>query len=333
VRRPAWILLLLLVTLAAACSSEGPDATASATDLRWLGRFGDWVGRYGASIDAANRAAIGISNGQSNDVEVRRLLYDLRGCDKALDLVTEPSNDRFDEAFDLAGQFCEAVGKAAESLTTARRDRSFSAALDARRRLLNATEVINQVDGAVERNLAANELLPSRAGLGSRIDDRLGRLATEIVGRSVEVRCWTAEDWRTVKREWTAYYDERPDLVGLADHATFRIHLAPGPCRGLAEVREGITTPERVAEPVQVLAHEIEHLRAPGYEYEVECRALQRMVGVAGWLGVKPAMARALADWYWREWYPSMPDEYRSDECRSGGRLDLRPETPAWPSR
>jgi len=27
-----------------------------------------------------------------------------------------------------------------------------------------------------------------------------------------------------------------------------------------------------------------------------------------------------------------MPEDYRSDECRDGGALDLRPDSPAWPS-
>jgi hypothetical protein len=29
--------------------------------------------------------------------------------------------------------------------------------------------------------------------------------------------------------------------------------------------------------------------------------------------------------------YPNEPDDYRSDECRDGGQLDLRPASPFFP--
>ncbi len=28
--------------------------------------------------------------------------------------------------------------------------------------------------------------------------------------------------------------------------------------------------------------------------------------------------------------YPNLPPEYRTDECRNGGPLDVRPETSVW---
>jgi hypothetical protein len=41
--------------------------------------------------------------------------------------------------------------------------------------------------------------------------------------------------------------------------------------------------------------------------------------------------ARSLALSFLATQYARMPDAYRSPECRDGGSLDLRPESPVWP--
>jgi hypothetical protein len=92
---------------------------------------------------------------------------------------------------------------------------------------------------------------------------------------------------------------------------------------------ESPTLDEVVA--VQVLTHESYHLSGIRSESEAECKALQRLDEVAVWLGATVEQARALADRYWAEVYPRMPDGYRSNDCVDGGRLDVAPSDVAWP--
>ena len=66
-------------------------------------------------------------------------------------------------------------------------------------------------------------------------------------------------------------------------------------------------------------------------EAETECAALQRLDEVAGWLGATPEQARALAERYWVDVVPRMPEGYRSRDCVDGGRLDAAPTDPVWP--
>jgi hypothetical protein len=82
---------------------------------------------------------------------------------------------------------------------------------------------------------------------------------------------------------------------------------------------------------VHVLAHEAEHLAGYTSEAVAECRSVQTTEQTALLLGATPAQARALAVWYATDVYPRMPDDYRSDECHDGGRLDLHPNDPRWP--
>ena len=82
---------------------------------------------------------------------------------------------------------------------------------------------------------------------------------------------------------------------------------------------------------VQVLAHEAYHLAGLTVEAEAECAAMQRLPDVAGWLGATPTQARALAERYWSEVYPRLPEDYRDGQCRAGGALDSSPADGVWP--
>lgn len=82
---------------------------------------------------------------------------------------------------------------------------------------------------------------------------------------------------------------------------------------------------------VQVLTHESYHLAGIASEAETECKALQRIDDVAGWLGASPDQSRSLAERYYDEIYPRMPTAYRSRECVDQGELDVAPDDPTWP--
>src|SRR5687767_7282188 len=62
------------------------------------------------------------------------------------------------------------------------------------------------VEIAERPGLAWERSLPVRTGLTdvSRIEPNLGRVASRIAGRKVEVRCWSEDDWEVVSAEWQA---------------------------------------------------------------------------------------------------------------------------------
>lgn len=87
----------------------------------------------------------------------------------------------------------------------------------------------------------------------------------------------------------------------------------------------------RSAWAVQTLSHEAWHLAGELDEARTQCFGLQTTAYVAVRLGAEREEAQALATYLYRHVYPVMPANYRSAECRDGGTLDLRPETPVFP--
>jgi hypothetical protein len=87
----------------------------------------------------------------------------------------------------------------------------------------------------------------------------------------------------------------------------------------------------RLAQDVKVLAHESQHLRGITDEATAECYGIQETAFTARDLGASRAEADAMARYVWLA-LRYMPPAYVSDECRPGGKLDLRPDTPTWPS-
>ena len=62
-------------------------------------------------------------------------------------------------------------------------------------------------------------------------------MASERAEEAVEVRCWTAADWRRVVREdnaWVDTADDPDELYGWQDDDTSRIHMRLDQCNELA---------------------------------------------------------------------------------------------------
>ena len=184
--------------------------------------------------------------------------------------------------------------------------------------------------------------LPTVGGMTevSRIEPLYSRLASSIAGRRVEVRCWSEEDWLERSEEVAAWANgnTRPGpWSGYVSWDRKRANLAPAVCRSLAKWAYERHWPDDrwdgyyFAWSVKALAHEAQHLRGIKSEAEAECYALQSMRLVGTELGLDDERAEFLAEYAWRYFYPRARGEYRSDECRDGGDLDLRPETVVWP--
>ncbi len=82
---------------------------------------------------------------------------------------------------------------------------------------------------------------------------------------------------------------------------------------------------------VHVLTHEAMHLASRLEESAAECAALQRDAWVAQQLGASEAEGQALAERYWREVYPRMPDAYTDRACAADAALDESPGDGVWP--
>jgi hypothetical protein len=82
---------------------------------------------------------------------------------------------------------------------------------------------------------------------------------------------------------------------------------------------------------VHVLTHEAVHVKGERSEAVTECTAMQWDARTAELLGASEQQARALQLAYWTDVYPHLSDDYRSSECRPGGRLDLTPGDGSWP--
>jgi hypothetical protein len=172
----------------------------------------------------------------------------------------------------------------------------------------------------------------------SRVEPRLGEVASWLSGKPVEVRCWSQADWIMLLREEKAYTKHRidEDTLGFAGIDGTRINLAPDVCDGLVDLGYDHARPSSaaarfpLAAAVVTLAHEPQHTKGIAVEAQAECYAIQLAAATAGRLGVDRRYAAGLARLYWTHYGEELP-AYRSPECRDGGAYDLRRANSVWP--
>jgi hypothetical protein len=171
---------------------------------------------------------------------------------------------------------------------------------------------------------------------------RLAEIASSIAGRDVHVSC-PGPLGRLLEHE-IVDGSVRFDESGKPASETRLRSRSCGTLDAVAEGRRdavlaclaaggGTCGPEGedVTRAVDVLAHESWHLAGLTDEAETECRALQSIAWVAQRLGASETEGRALARHHWEDGYRRMAQRYRSSDCADGGRLDLRPDSRAWP--
>ena len=92
-------------------------------------------------------------------------------------------------------------------------------------------------------------------------------------------------------------------------------------CRDLADyLRSDKRAPPRAQVIAgHVLTHEAMHMAGAMSESGAECAALRRDAETALMLGGTADQARALAADYRRSVYPTLPPDYRSEDCPSHG--------------
>jgi hypothetical protein len=155
---------------------------------------------------------------------------------------------------------------------------------------------------------------------------RFGSIATALAGRHVSVHCQGAVGALVdvSDRSGSVEFDAEGHPAGSTN-------LARSTCKALSRIAHGRRQRLAVAAgAVETLAHESYHLAGVRDEAVTECYGLQGMTFVARRLGATPGQARAYVTYAWAR-YPGLPFDYQTADCTDGGRLDLHPETGAWP--
>jgi hypothetical protein len=167
---------------------------------------------------------------------------------------------------------------------------------------------------------------------------RLAAVVAPYAGTTPVVLCWPGSDWDELSEEVRLVRGGDFRLAGYADWTRDRIHLAPRVCDPLKRFFGGNYSPNlnlqsyELAESLATLAHEGEHLRSPdATEAEVECVALQRVRDLVRGAGRSQSYGNLMAGLAWNVGYPANLSEYKTNVCRNGGPLDLRPQSDVWP--
>jgi hypothetical protein len=155
---------------------------------------------------------------------------------------------------------------------------------------------------------------------------RYGAIASELAKREVGVRCQGLFGHLVdIGQELgTVQFDAEGDPADKTD-------LKRDACTWLREFEKDQKINQRSAMAVHVVAHEAFHLRGWTDEAVTECYGVQHTAFVARRLGASADKAQALARIYWEFVYPDLPDEYRTDDCGNGKRLDLNKDSDIWP--
>jgi hypothetical protein len=172
----------------------------------------------------------------------------------------------------------------------------------------------------------------------SRIEPRFGQAVAVVAGLGAEVRCWSVADWQRLRVEWGNWRGQELGPWGAyTTRKQFRVHLSPSICATLTRlvddevpVRED-PWPEQLAWSVGALAHEAQHVRGVMNEGKAECFGIQSIAKIAEALGRRSEEGRYLARLHWTSTYLARASRFRPEQCRDGGRLDVHPETHAWP--
>lgn len=165
-------------------------------------------------------------------------------------------------------------------------------------------------------------------------DARLTDAARAMLPADVTVWCWNETVWSEAERRLAQEIGEKgAEFGGIADPYAYDIHLDGWVCDELAALEPGSDDDELAqADALSIFTHETRHFSSTGsLEAATECAALQRMDEMGAALGASEEHREKLQRLAWEELYPTLPQEYRSAECKAGGVLDREPETPEFP--
>lgn len=318
---------------------------ATAEERRWLQDLGAWLLRFTTDLAELREVALDgrtLARAQAGDKaaldEIERALEPLRRCSVTFgDEVAEPPTRRTETGTELMAEVCVHYERFAEATVPALagdREQAREAGEEAEK----ARELVVEFNKMLPPGEAQSVPVVDAPSRRSRINPRYGDAAEAFTRMPTEVRCWSRRDWPKLLAEERAFTGRSlpPDTAGITAFGSFRINLAPVVCSLLDRFAYRNFRPASaedkaaVALAVGVLAHEAEHRLGVFDEAAAECYGMQRMAVLARALGATRAYAASLEELLWLA-YPTLDAEYRSPECRDGGKLDVDPASDAWP--
>lgn len=300
-----------------------------APELRWLDRYARWEPVlyrtadhvFAVVEDGGRRAA-------------RSAAKPFARCVRELPMGPAPSTRLASFAKQIQ-RTCAAIQRAVRVATatgaygTGSRDRRVDFELEQARRSLAAAH------GMLP--LGARRELPVRGGRTavSRVEPHFTRAASEAGEVDVEVRCWAEADWRRLISQSIRLGHGGKDVLGfVVGPGGSRIHLSPELCSALVLTVYGAPRTDeeqvRAGEALLALAHEAQHSAGVADEAKATCFALQTVTELAYALKLRKPLIERLVERYWRH-ANELPRQYRSKQCRDGGKLDLSPGDDTWP--
>ena len=289
--RPGLLAVVAAFVLSGCSGESSPVRTSgplTTPELGWIRAESAWaIAIYDEELGPAPGAAL------------------VRECKQRLAEVGEPPTDRIRPALARAKATCPLL-----------------AAPGSRHRAEDVLEATDDILSPLLRSEQDVDLTDERTTT-SRADLAMSAQASKSVDDPVEVRCWSAADWRRVVGErnaWTDSSDDPEDLYGWADTSDGTIQMRIGDCNLLRRLGDEdlLAWPrdEQVdtADSVATFAHEIQHFVQPdAEEVEAECGARRTLVGTPRRLGATSAEAARLAALYRSDVYPDLDSEYRSN--------------------
>ena len=337
-----FAVILAAGTLAVGCAAEKPQGEvlgagvedgswATRAELVWVGKLGAWNTRLvrglqtAASIETNPRLVKLL--GRRDGATMYRHEQALRpavSCES--DLMTQVGvapTDRLAHALDIFRRACTQLERFSSAVTFAVYRHKDSEFRQAREAASQARTLLDQADELLPPGEVRGLPVVGGNSSSSRIEPRFSKVASELAGKDVEVRCWSLADWRHLMREERAYTQGKlhQDLLGFAGIGDDRINLAPEACEGLVDLTYNKSRPSDpanvllLAASVVVLAHEPQHSKGIANEAVAECAAIHAAERTALRLGVRRAYARLLVQTYWQH-YDEEPAAYRTPDCR-----------------
>jgi hypothetical protein len=329
---PVAIAQELEALIAPATLAKPRHRYANLAELRWIGAWRTWSRQMQLVSD---RLGVMFDEYYEDPVAPRRFVERFGRCSEDVAAFGRIPSTRLREVVRATAQACENYEIAAAKLEQAGRKGELP------REAYDALDSIEEADLALDRTIAGlyREIVPlpilDRPAQRTRIQIRYSFVTSRLEGKQVVIRCYDRPDWH---RELGLSGAGRPTRVaGFVEFHSVSGNLSPDICRRLDDLTYRRRRPSDLrgqallAAAVAILAHEAQHAVGIRNESRAECFGMQQIRALAPTLGASPAYASGLAEAYWKYVYPNLPQNYRSNECGPGRKLDLHPRSPAWP--
>jgi hypothetical protein len=319
---------------------------ATPGEREWLRKLGAWDTRllrgleFAAHLETARPMARKLMARDEQTVVLHSKALEPAGsCSRNLARnVGPPTTARLRAAYEIFLSACAHLQRFHAAITNAIDQRETSATGAAQNEAQRAATLLSRADQMLPPGEVRTLPVIAGASRQSRVEPGFGRIASELAGKQLDVRCWSDVDWRHLMREESSYTQGKlgSGTLAFAGIGGSRVNLGPTVCAGLVDLAYKRFRPTDeggrllLASAVVTLSHEPQHAKGIAEEFVAECNAIQLANETAMKLGAGRAYAAALVRTYWRHYAEELP-AYRTPECRRGGRLDLGRSTSIWP--